>query len=158
MSCSKDVISLFDVWDCAQKPHSLSDEQANIRCITSTCKRAEQAFPLSSLGVQLFHWTLHPPQIFPVLSGLWNPHGYEKTPGYIRRRISSGKVMCTGSDAHAWCWCPFFVSAMHLHWSDCPGLATKKRGHTFTRRTPWGTKARTPRLINSVTKATAILS
>jgi hypothetical protein len=81
MSYSKDLIFLFGVWDCAQKPHSLSDDQAKIGCITSTCKRAEQDFPLSNMGVQVSHWTLQPPQIFPVLSRLGTYLGMKKTQG-----------------------------------------------------------------------------
>jgi hypothetical protein len=54
MCYSKDLISLIGVWDCAQKPHSLSNDQAKMGCITSTCNRAEQAFPLSNLGAQVF--------------------------------------------------------------------------------------------------------
>jgi hypothetical protein len=82
----------------------------------------------------------------------------EKKPGYICGKMSSGKVISTGSAAHDWFWCPFFMSAIHLHWSIFPGLATHKRGHTFKRRIPWGTRDRTPRLINYVTKVTAIMS
>jgi hypothetical protein len=51
-----------------------------------------------------------------------------KIPGYIHGRMSSGKVMCTGSAAHYWFLCPFLIYAMHLHWYGCPGLATKKIG------------------------------
>jgi hypothetical protein len=130
MSYSKDLILLFGVWDCAQKPHILSDDQAIIGCIASTCKRAEQVFPLSNMGVQVSHWTFQPPAS-PTISCYIQttyPPGYEKPPMYIRRRISSVQVMCTGSAAHDWLLCPFFMSAMHLHWYDCLGLAIQKGG------------------------------
>jgi hypothetical protein len=47
---------------------SLSDDKAKMGCIVSTCKRIEQAFPLSNLGDQVSHWTFQPPQIFCHLS------------------------------------------------------------------------------------------
>jgi hypothetical protein len=62
-------------WYCAWKPHSLSNDQAKSGCITSTCNRAEQAFPLSNLGAQVFPWSLPPPQIFCLLSRLRTPLG-----------------------------------------------------------------------------------
>jgi hypothetical protein len=40
-----------------QKPHSLSDDKVKMGYITSTCKRAEQVFPLSNLGAQISYWT-----------------------------------------------------------------------------------------------------
>jgi hypothetical protein len=67
---SKDLISLVGVWDYAQKPHSLSNDQAKMGCITSTCKRAEQVFPLSNRGAWVFPWSLQPPQSFRLLSRL----------------------------------------------------------------------------------------
>jgi hypothetical protein len=73
MSYSKDFISMLGVWDCAQKPHSLSDDKAKMGYITSTCKSAEQAFPLSNLGAQVSHSTLQFPQIFHLLSRLQTP-------------------------------------------------------------------------------------
>jgi hypothetical protein len=55
--------------------HSLSDDKAKMGCITSTCKRAGQAFPLSNLGAQISHWTFQPPPIFHLLSRLRTPLG-----------------------------------------------------------------------------------
>jgi hypothetical protein len=52
MSYSKDLISLFVAWECAKKPHSLSDDNAKTGCTISTCKRTEQAFPISNLGLK----------------------------------------------------------------------------------------------------------
>jgi hypothetical protein len=75
MSYSKDLISLGGVWDCAQKPHTLADDNAQMGCITSNCKRAERAFPLSNMGAQVSHWTFQPPHIFRFLSRLQTPLG-----------------------------------------------------------------------------------
>jgi hypothetical protein len=61
MSHSKDLISLLVFWNGAQKPHSLSDDEAKMGCITSTCKRVEQVFPLSNLGAKISHWTFPAP-------------------------------------------------------------------------------------------------
>jgi hypothetical protein len=44
-------------------------------CITSTCKRADQVFPLSNLGAQISHWTFQPPPIFRLLSRIRTPLG-----------------------------------------------------------------------------------
>jgi hypothetical protein len=60
-------------WDCAQKPHSLSNDQAKMGCITSTYNRVKNAFPLSNLGAQVFPWGLQPPQIFRLVSKLRTP-------------------------------------------------------------------------------------
>jgi hypothetical protein len=62
----------------------LSDDKAKMGCITSTCKRAEQAFPLSNTGARVSHWTLQLPQIFSLLSRLRNPLGT-----YLGVRIGS---------------------------------------------------------------------
>jgi hypothetical protein len=58
MSHSKDLILLLVVFvNGPQKPHSLSEDKDKMGYNTSTCKRAEQVFPLSNLGAQISHWT-----------------------------------------------------------------------------------------------------
>jgi hypothetical protein len=75
-----ELLQIFDLtslvfWDGAHKTHSLSDDKDKMGCITRTCKRAEQAFPLSNMGAQISHWTLQPPPIFCLLSRLRTPLG-----------------------------------------------------------------------------------
>jgi hypothetical protein len=57
-------------WTCAQKPHSLSNDQTKMGSITSTCNRAEQSFPLSNMRARVFPWNLQPLQIFCLVSNL----------------------------------------------------------------------------------------
>jgi hypothetical protein len=78
LSLVHELLQRFDLafwffWDGDQRPHSLSDDKANMGCTTSTCKRAEQAFPLYNLGDQVSHWNFQPPHIFHILYRLRPP-------------------------------------------------------------------------------------
>jgi hypothetical protein len=65
----------FTSWcyNCAQEPHILSNDQAKMGFITSTCSHMEHSFPLSNLGAQVFPWSLHPPKLSSCIQPMNRP-------------------------------------------------------------------------------------
>jgi hypothetical protein len=61
LSLVHDSLKIFDLafwcFGTVLRNLILSDDKAKMGCITGTCKRVEQVFPLSNMGAQISHWT-----------------------------------------------------------------------------------------------------